>query len=136
MVTLSAIRSSLADFQHTTGFTAVIVGGTSGIGEAMVRAMAKHANAAVVYVIGRNAEAANRILTDWRNQCPSSRFEFLQQDIALLQGVDAVCAQIQALERRVDLLFMTPDYMTFGGREGTLPLSLPASCTLNSHASH
>ncbi|KXX73308.1 putative short-chain type dehydrogenase/reductase VdlC [Madurella mycetomatis] len=119
MVTLSAMRSSLADFQHATGFIAVIVGGTSGIGEAMVRAMAKHANGAVVYVIGRNAEAANRILTDCRNQCPSSRFEFLQQDIALLKGADAVSAQIQALERRVDLLFMTPDFMSFGGREET-----------------
>lgn len=123
MVTLSAMRSSLADFQHTARFIAVIVGGTSGIGEALVRAMAKHANAAVVYIVGRNAEAADRILTDCRNQCPSSRFEFLQQDIALLKGVDVVCTQIQARERKVDLLFMTPDFMSFGGREGALPLS-------------
>ncbi|KAK4450504.1 putative short-chain type dehydrogenase/reductase VdlC [Podospora aff. communis PSN243] len=120
MVLLSDMRSSLADFKNATGFTAVIVGGTSGIGEAMVRALARHANAAVVYVVGRNAEAANRILNDCRDQCPSSRFEFLQQDIALLKGVDVVCAQIQAREpNKVDLLFMTPDYLSFGGREET-----------------
>jgi hypothetical protein len=132
MVALSAMRSSLADFQHTTGFVAVIVGGTSGIGEAMVRAVAKRANAAVVYVVGRNAEAADRILIDCRNQSPSSRFEFLQHDIALLKGVDVVCAQIQAREHRVDLVFMTPDYMSFSGREGTLlPVTTCAPCTLS-----
>jgi len=122
MVLLSEMRSSLADFKNATGFIAVIAGGTSGIGEAMVRALGKHANAAAVYVVGRNAEAADRILSDCRDQCPSSRFEFLQQDVGLLRGVDAVCTQIQARECKVDLLFMTPDYLSFGGREGTLLL--------------
>jgi NAD(P)-dependent dehydrogenase (short-subunit alcohol dehydrogenase family) len=121
MVTLEAIRSSLAHFQHTAGFVAVVVGGTSGIGEAMVRAMAKHASGAVVYIVGRNAEAADRIITDCRALGPSSRFEFLQQDIALLKGVDAVCKEVRAREHKVDLLFMTPDYVSFGGREGRLP---------------
>jgi NAD(P)-dependent dehydrogenase (short-subunit alcohol dehydrogenase family) len=123
MVRLKDMRASLADFKRITGFVAVVVGGTSGIGEATVRSLAKHTQKASVYIVGRNATAADRILADCQGLSPSSKFEFVCQDVALLRGVDQACDAIREKEEKVDLLFMTPDFMTFGGRDGKSPTS-------------
>lgn len=50
---------------------------------------------------------------------PSSHPIFLKTDISLLKNVDGVCAQIAAKERSLNLLFMTPGYMTLKGRDET-----------------
>lgn len=48
---------------------------------------------------------------------PRSQPTFLQSDISLLKNVDGVCAEIKARESRLNLLFMTPGYMTLKGRD-------------------
>lgn len=50
---------------------------------------------------------------------PSAQPEFLQSDISLLKNVDKVCADIAAKEMKVNLLFMTPGYLTLKGRDET-----------------
>ena len=49
----------------------------------------------------------------------SAQPTFLQTDISLLKNVDSVCAEIAAREKKVNLLFMTPGYMTIKGRDET-----------------
>jgi hypothetical protein len=50
---------------------------------------------------------------------PSVQPTFLQSDISLLKNVDSVCAEIAAKEKKLNLLFMTPGYMTLNGRDET-----------------
>lgn len=50
---------------------------------------------------------------------PSAQPTFLQSDISLLKNVDGVCAEIAAREKKLNLLFMTPGYMTLKGRDET-----------------
>lgn len=50
---------------------------------------------------------------------PSAQPTFLQTDISLLKNVNSVCAEIAAKEKKLNLLFMTPGYMTLKGRDET-----------------
>jgi len=50
---------------------------------------------------------------------PSAQPTFLQTDISLLKNVNSVCAEIAAREKELNLLFMTPGYMTLKGRDET-----------------
>lgn len=50
---------------------------------------------------------------------PSAQPTFLQADISLLKNVDSVCAEMAAKESKLNLLFMTPGYMTLKGRYET-----------------
>ncbi|KAH7146124.1 hypothetical protein EDB81DRAFT_856624 [Dactylonectria macrodidyma] len=117
MVNLTTMRAALPAFKNDSqGFVAVFVGGTSGIGEAAVKAFAKWSIEAKAYVVGRNAASAAQTLAACRALSPSSTFEFIQQDIVLLKDVDTVCSRIAEAESKVDLLYMTPDIPTFSGR--------------------
>lgn len=130
MVSLKDMRASLAALKDVNNLVAVVVGGTSGIGECVVRAIAKHCVHAVVLIVGRNVAAADKIVRECRESSPTSEFEFLAEDIILLQGVDRVCAKIRARVDKVDLLFMTPDFLSFASRQGRLwrvPHSIPVS---------
>lgn len=35
-----------------------------------------------------------------------------------MKNVDRVCEEIKAKEKKVDLLFLSPGHLAFGGREG------------------
>lgn len=50
---------------------------------------------------------------------PAAQPTFMQADISLLQNVDRVCADIAAREQALNLLFMTPGYLTLKGRDET-----------------
>ncbi|KAM5350455.1 hypothetical protein ACJ41O_006960 [Fusarium nematophilum] len=121
MVSLKTMRAALPGFApNSHGFVAVFVGGTSGIGEAAAKGFAKWATGAKAYVIGRNAASAAKTLAACEALSPSSKFEFLQQDIVLLKDVDRVCAMIAERETKVDLLYLTTDIPTVSGRVETV----------------
>ncbi|KFY54646.1 hypothetical protein V496_07226 [Pseudogymnoascus sp. VKM F-4515 (FW-2607)] len=46
---------------------------------------------------------------------PSCKLEFLEAQVSLLSDVDRVCRQIAAAEKKVDLLYMSPGCIPFGG---------------------
>lgn len=58
-------------------------------------------------------------MADMKTANPSAQPTFLQTDISLLNNVDSVCAKIAAKEQKLNLLFMTPGYMTLKGRDET-----------------
>ncbi|KAI9039357.1 uncharacterized protein KD926_009500 [Aspergillus affinis] len=97
----------------------VTVGGTSGISLSTALAFARYSLSPKIYLIGRSQSAADDAITSIRSINPSAKTTFLQSDISLLKNVDRVCAQIAASERKVNLLFMTPGYMTLKGRDET-----------------
>ena len=120
MVELAAVQDCISSFRPKShGFVGVFAGGTSGIGEATVRAFAAHSEHARFYLIGRNESAAAIIIADCQSLSPTSKFTFLQQDLALLQDVDKVSARLIDLEDHVDLLVMSMGYLSTKGRNGT-----------------
>ncbi|CAI4212986.1 unnamed protein product [Parascedosporium putredinis] len=100
MVSLKDMRTSLAALKDVNNLVAVV-----------------HCVHALVLIVGRNAAAADKIVRECRESSPTSEFEFLAEDIILLQGVDRVCAKIRARVDKVDLLFMTPDFLSFASRQ-------------------
>ncbi|EFW19245.1 conserved hypothetical protein [Coccidioides posadasii str. Silveira] len=94
-------------------------GGTSGISLSTALAFARHTLSPKIYLIGRNQSAADTAIASMKSINSSAQPTFLQTDISLLKNVDSVCAEIAAKEKKLNLLFMTPGYMTLKGRDET-----------------
>ena len=136
MVKLQAIRAENSKLVNSQSHVAVFVGGTSGIGEFTLRALVSShlakGNGLCIYIVGRNAEAAKKIISDCTAKCPEGQYRFVQaMDLSLLQNVDKVAAEIIQHQQqnisdssgpRVDMLFMTQGGLYLTPRQGTLAL--------------
>ncbi|KAJ5171986.1 hypothetical protein N7492_004579 [Penicillium capsulatum] len=120
MVSLTAVKSHNATLESLgPGLIAVFVGGTSGISLSTALAFARHTISPKIFLIGRSQSAADAAIASLKSINPSAQPNFLQTDLSLLENVDKVCAKITAREKKLNLLFMTPGYMTLSGREET-----------------
>lgn len=157
MVHIDLVRSANSSLAATHPLVAVFVGGTSGIGQYTACALAAtHAHRGKglrLYIVGRNATAAEKTIADCVRVCPEGRFRFVRaEDLALLKDVDRVCAEIGRIEEgenaeggtgaRVDLLVMTQAYLSFEARRGEDDPFSCRSCSstlphcLRPHATH
>ncbi|TGO34069.1 hypothetical protein BHYA_0214g00200 [Botrytis hyacinthi] len=130
MVPLPEIHTQTTHLLHThpSPLIAVFVGGTSGIGTHTVLALASaHAKNStqplLVFIVGRNKDAATTIIAECRKVCPHGDFRFVQaRDLSLLKDVDRVCQEIRGMldEREkekggkawIDLLVLTQGVLT------------------------
>ncbi|KAK0108526.1 hypothetical protein ONS95_003331 [Cadophora gregata] len=149
MVSLTTVTAQNTAFLSTHPLVAVVVGGTSGISEYAIRSLiTTHASllsssssspsssppSLRIYIIGRNATAAQKTITDCKAICPGPEFEIIfvkAEDLSLLKDVDRVCEEIVKLERekegngrgkaRVDWLVMSQSnsVQSFNGRKLT-----------------
>ncbi|KAL3487613.1 hypothetical protein BJX62DRAFT_253882 [Aspergillus germanicus] len=121
MVALNAVKTHNANLSSSLapGLVAVFVGGTSGIALSTALALARHTSSPKIYLIGRSQPAADDAISTIKSINPSATPTFLESDISLLKNVDSVCADISAREQKLNLLFMTPGYMTWKGRDET-----------------
>jgi len=120
MVNITSIRSANAGFASlplAKGLVAVFVGATAGIGESALRTFVTNTVDPTVYFIGRSESAGSKITADLQALNPSSKIQFLQADTTLLSTVDTVTNQIAASEKKLNLLFMSPGYLTFESRD-------------------
>lgn len=80
--------------------------------------------------MGRNQTEATRIQAEFEALNPTSKIQFIQSDISLLKNVDKVCKEIQDKEEAVNLLFMSPGYLTMAGRTGKSQshVTVPYTC--------
>lgn len=97
---------------------AVIVGGTSGLGENTAYKFAKYNTKPTIYIIGRKASAGARVVAELCkiNPDPDCCFRFYGCDATLISEIDTICDKILAQERRVNLLFLSPGFTTLSGR--------------------
>ncbi|QGA21013.1 hypothetical protein EYB26_008723 [Talaromyces marneffei] len=128
MVQLDVVRACGKDLINKQSITAVFVGGTSGIGEYSLRALASvhgHSGHGLrVYIVGRNEKAANTIISDCLKVCPAGTFHFVRaSDLASLREVDRICKEIINAEgasagksASIDLLVMSQAYFAFGSK--------------------
>ena len=122
MVALFQVTASneriASTFPH--GLVAVFVGGTSGIGEYTVKALARYASKPRAYIVGRSQKAADRIIEECKQLNSGGKFEFIQADVSLLEAVDDVCRQIKDKETTINILSET---------QGTMAFSASMSCS-------
>lgn len=134
MVQIDLVRASISNFVRSRPLVAVFVGGTSGIGEFTIQALAtthgSDGKGIRAYIVGRNAAAAEKTIAECRSTCPTGEFIFMKaKDTSLLSDVDRVCAEITELEEknkadgevaRIDILVMSQHYfpLLFEPRHG------------------
>ncbi|KAL4817768.1 hypothetical protein BDW67DRAFT_190260 [Aspergillus spinulosporus] len=120
MVSLRAVHTHNASLKSLgADLVAVFVGGTSGISLSTALSLARHTASPKIYLIGQSRSAAESAVCSIRALNPSAEPIFLLSDISLLKNVDRVCEQITSRERYVNILFMTPGYLTLRGRDET-----------------
>jgi NADP-dependent 3-hydroxy acid dehydrogenase YdfG len=121
MVNIKDVRKSNLAFKlsgHASGLVAVFVGATSGVGMGTLKQFAKYATAPKVYVIGRSKTGATPLLNELKALNPEATFAFIETEISLIKNVDLACDEIKSKEKKVDILFMSPGYLSFDGRQG------------------
>ncbi|KNG85279.1 hypothetical protein ANOM_006372 [Aspergillus nomiae NRRL 13137] len=112
MVGINEVRKSNAALHARDGdFVAVFVGGTSGIGEATAKELAKAIKKPTIHLVGRNQAAGSKILEELKSANPDGAFHFIQSDVSLLRNVDEVCSEIKQKEKAIDLLFLSTGHL-------------------------
>ncbi|KAF1947324.1 NAD(P)-binding protein [Clathrospora elynae] len=120
MVLLADVRAHNATLKSLpSGLVAVFVGATSGIGFFTAREFVRNTTSPHVYLIGRNATEAGKIIEELRSINSSSQLTFLQKDVSLLKNVDEACNEIKSREKQINVLFITCGYLTMKGRDET-----------------
>jgi NADP-dependent 3-hydroxy acid dehydrogenase YdfG len=122
MVTIKDVRESNLAFKlsdHASTMVAIFMGATSGIGMGTLKQYARYAQGGKAYIVGRSKMAAQPLLDELKQSNPTGTFEFIESEISLIKNVDVVCEAIKAKENKVDILFMSPGFLAYGGRIGS-----------------
>ncbi|KAK9311907.1 hypothetical protein V1524DRAFT_288093 [Lipomyces starkeyi] len=120
MVSIKDVRRSNSSLtEKPSGMVAVFVGATSGIGLSTLKQFAKYSNAPKVYVVGRSKQSATPLLHELEVLNPKGIFIFVETEISLIKNVDAVCEEIKTSEHMLDLVFLSPGFLSVEGRKET-----------------
>ncbi|KAF5973212.1 hypothetical protein FCOIX_8885 [Fusarium coicis] len=96
-------------------FVAVFVGATRGIGLATLKALIRALPNPRFYVIGRSKARFTGELTLLNESNPNATVQFVEAEVSLIKAIDDACERIRSAETHVDLLFMSPGSLAFGG---------------------
>ncbi|KAJ6533419.1 NAD(P)-binding protein [Mycena vulgaris] len=121
MPSLSTVRAFNAAFAPSYTPVAIFVGGTSGIGQGMAEAFARHTKGnAHIVLVGRNRAAAEAILATFpKPTAPGAKHEFVECDITLMKNVGRVAGELRSRIPTINFLVLTPGVMTMNGRNET-----------------
>ena len=134
MVKLDVVRASIPAVVQSQPLVAVFFGGTGGIGHNTLRALAtaerNGGKGFRVYVVGRNAKAAEEFIAEERRIYPQGQYRFVKaDDLSLIHDVDRICAEIIQLEEkegqdaRIDYLMLSQGGSIFLPRKGMFQVS-------------
>ncbi|KAG8984203.1 hypothetical protein FRB93_006691 [Tulasnella sp. JGI-2019a] len=115
MVTLNAARAANTTFTTTYRPVALIVGGTSGVGQGIVEAFARATKGnAHIMICGRSETNAKQIISTLP-QTANSTYEFIECDVSLMKNVAAVTSAIKARVATLNYLVLTPGMISLKG---------------------
>lgn len=121
MVALSLVHESNSHLKSfSSNPVAVFVGATQGIGLSTLQQYTTLTSAPKIYIVGRSEPVGVRIIDDLKARNVEGEYVFLNAQVSLLESVDEVCGEIKRREKRLDLLFMSPGFISFGGRDGEM----------------
>jgi NADP-dependent 3-hydroxy acid dehydrogenase YdfG len=121
MVNIKAVRASnslLKDSKYGTNVVAVFVGATSGIGMGTLKQFAKLTTSPKAYIAVRSIQAATPLLKELEASNPQGTFILYETQISLMKNVDKMCDEIKQKEKKVDIVFVSPGYLSFDNRNG------------------
>jgi len=119
MVSITDVRASNESLNsQPPGLVAVFAGATAGIGLHTLKQLSKHVTAPRVYMIGRSRAKAATLLDELKVINPEGTYVFSEGEFSLVKDVDRFSEEIKKAEERVDILCMSPGYLSFAGREG------------------
>ncbi|ETS76238.1 hypothetical protein PFICI_11625 [Pestalotiopsis fici W106-1] len=118
MVTITEIRTANTSLKSSrSGLTAVITGGTSGIGYGFVKALVSQTDSPKVYLVGRQEKLA-QVIGELETINSTGQYIGIQvKDLTLLADTEKAVNQILGQESKVDLLFMSQGYLSFASRD-------------------
>lgn len=97
---------------------AVFVGGTAGIGLGSLQALIKHTAKPTVYIVGRSLSKLDTLIAELKKSNENAvLIPISASDLTLVHDAQHAAAEIARQVERVDLLIMSPGYVTFTGRE-------------------
>lgn len=119
MVNLKEVRISNRSLQALPpGLLAVFAGATDGTGLGTLRQYARYVNGPIVFIIGRSEVKGSHTIDSLKTLNPMGTFKFIQAQISLIHEVDRLSQEIKKLATHVDILCMSPGYLTFRERDG------------------
>jgi NAD(P)-dependent dehydrogenase (short-subunit alcohol dehydrogenase family) len=121
MPNVQTIRDGIAVLPEGAPLVFALVGGTTGIGSYVARALAdtyaKAGSKLRVYVVGRRNDRAETVLKYGRDTSPGSDWRFIKaSDLSLMSDVDKISREITKQEEeqpfaggppRLDVLYMS-----------------------------
>ncbi|KAK0714747.1 hypothetical protein B0H67DRAFT_553403 [Lasiosphaeris hirsuta] len=103
--------------------TAVVAGGTHGIGHAFLTSLATLTPSPKIYILGRTDEALASLVSTLQSLNPTGTYiPILAPDLTLVTTAHAAARSILAAEGpsgKVDILFLSPGYLSFRGRDAS-----------------
>jgi NAD(P)-dependent dehydrogenase (short-subunit alcohol dehydrogenase family) len=122
MTTLADIIAANAAWAPAYTPVGIFVGGTSGIGQGIAEAFARHTHGrAHIVLVGRNEAAAAAILARLPAASSGEVYtrEFISCDLALVANAKRTSAQLAARFPRVNIMFLTAGAISLKGFDPT-----------------
>ncbi|CAE6416158.1 hypothetical protein ACGC1H_007207 [Rhizoctonia solani] len=133
MPSLSVVRAANLAAVPKYRPTALFLGGTSGVGQAVAEALAQatKGNSHIV-LCGRNKAAADKIFEGFPKSS-DSKYEFEQCDATLMSNVRNTTSSLVGRLPKLNYLVLSPGFLTLKGRDET-PEGLDKKLALNYYA--
>lgn len=85
----------------------MVVGATSGIGEAALKEFVRQATKPKCYLVGRSEQSANRIIEECNAFNSDTQIVFVRADVSLVREADRLCEEINRRESAINVLFLS-----------------------------
>ncbi|KAI0167657.1 hypothetical protein BJ166DRAFT_520380 [Pestalotiopsis sp. NC0098] len=121
MVTISEIRAANTSLKSSrSGLTAVVAGGTNGIGFGFAKALVSQTDSVKLYIIGRGDRLFS-VISELQTLNSNATYIPIQvSDLTLLADIQKATSQIVERESKVDLLFMSQGFLSLGSRDESI----------------
>ncbi|EXJ57373.1 hypothetical protein A1O7_07720 [Cladophialophora yegresii CBS 114405] len=139
MVSLSDVHLNNSSLSSAgSGPSVALLGATAGIGLATFHALLKHTSTPTIYLVGRDASRLDALIASAQRQYPTAGgatvIPIVAGDLTLVRNADAAARRIASLTSRLDLLVMSPGYLSFSSTADWSPEGLDRITSIRYHA--